>query len=129
MDCSLPGSSVLGILQARILEWAVIPFSGYLPDPGIEPGSPTWQADSLPSELPGKLEEGFSQPAPEFGSRGHHWAVLKWGGSCAPHRPAHSQKTVSKAQPSLPHLLVPISPGRYGTAHPQGRMKVKVRLT
>ena len=28
MDCSLPGSSVYGILQARILEWAAIPFSG-----------------------------------------------------------------------------------------------------
>ena len=27
MDCSLPGSSVLGILQARILEWVAIPFS------------------------------------------------------------------------------------------------------
>ena len=26
MDCSLPGSSVHGILQARILEWAAIPF-------------------------------------------------------------------------------------------------------
>ena len=27
MDCSLPGSSAHGILQARILEWVVIPFS------------------------------------------------------------------------------------------------------
>ena len=27
MDCSLPGSSVHGILQARILEWVVISFS------------------------------------------------------------------------------------------------------
>ena len=27
MDCSLPGTSVLGILQTRILEWAAIPFS------------------------------------------------------------------------------------------------------
>ena len=27
MDCSLPGSTVLGILQARILEWVAIPFS------------------------------------------------------------------------------------------------------
>ena len=27
MDCSSPGSSVHGILQARILEWAAIPFS------------------------------------------------------------------------------------------------------
>ena len=26
MDCSLPGSSLLGILQARALEWAAIPF-------------------------------------------------------------------------------------------------------
>ena len=28
MDCSLPGSPVHGILQARILEWVAIPFSG-----------------------------------------------------------------------------------------------------
>ena len=27
MDCSLPGSSVYGILQARILEWVAISFS------------------------------------------------------------------------------------------------------
>ena len=27
LDCSPPGSSVHGILQARILEWAAIPFS------------------------------------------------------------------------------------------------------
>ena len=27
-DCSLPGSSVHGILQARILEWVAISFSG-----------------------------------------------------------------------------------------------------
>ena len=27
MDCSLPGSSVRGILQARILEWVAFPLS------------------------------------------------------------------------------------------------------
>ena len=27
MDCSLPGSSVHGVLQARVLEWVAIPFS------------------------------------------------------------------------------------------------------
>ena len=27
MDCSLPGSSVCGVLQARILEWVVISIS------------------------------------------------------------------------------------------------------
>ena len=36
MDCSLPGSSVRGILQARILEWVAIPFSRDLYNPGIE---------------------------------------------------------------------------------------------
>ena len=29
VDCSLPGSSVHGILQARVLEWVVIAFSLY----------------------------------------------------------------------------------------------------
>ena len=31
MDCSLPGSSVDGILQARVLEWGAIAFSKVLP--------------------------------------------------------------------------------------------------
>ena len=49
MDCSPPVSSVHGVLQARILEWVAISFSRDLSDPGIEAGSPTLQADSLPS--------------------------------------------------------------------------------
>ena len=43
----------MGILQARILEWVVIPPPGDLPNPGIEPRSPTLQVDSLPAELQG----------------------------------------------------------------------------
>ena len=46
--------TVRGILQARILEWVAFPFSGDLPNPGIEPMSPTLQADSLPAEPQGK---------------------------------------------------------------------------
>ena len=53
MDYSPTGSSVHGILQARILEWVTIP-SSRCPDPGIEPRSPTLQADSLLSELHGR---------------------------------------------------------------------------
>ena len=36
--------------------WSGLPFPspGDLPDPGIKPGSPTLQADSLSSEPPGK---------------------------------------------------------------------------
>ena len=36
MDYSPPGSSVHGILQARILEWVAMPSSRDLPDPGME---------------------------------------------------------------------------------------------
>ena len=50
MDCSLPGSSVHGVLQARILEWVAFPSPGDLPDPAIELRPPALQADSLPSE-------------------------------------------------------------------------------
>ena len=38
----------------RILEWVAYPFSSRSSDPGIEPGSPALQADSLPTELWGK---------------------------------------------------------------------------
>ena len=37
-DCSPPGSSVHRILQARILEWAAIPFSRIFPNLGLKPG-------------------------------------------------------------------------------------------
>ena len=57
VDCSPPGSSVLGILQAKILEWVAIPSSS-------GPSKPKdrtcvshllhWQAGSLPLALPGK---------------------------------------------------------------------------
>ena len=53
-DYSAPGSSVHGIFQARILEWVSCPPPGDLPNPEIEPRSPTLQADSLLPEPPGK---------------------------------------------------------------------------
>ena len=34
MDCSLPGSSVHGIFQARVLEWGAIAFKSQLCDQG-----------------------------------------------------------------------------------------------
>ena len=48
MDCSPPGS--MGFPQQAY--WSGLPFPslGYLPNPGIEPGSPALQADALPCE-------------------------------------------------------------------------------
>ena len=54
MDCSPPGSSVHGILQARILEWVLCPPPGDLPNTELEPASPLlhWQTGSLPLAPP-----------------------------------------------------------------------------
>ena len=38
MDCNLPGFSVHGILQARILEWVAISFAGDLSNEGSNSG-------------------------------------------------------------------------------------------
>ena len=58
MDHSPPGSSVHGILQARILEWVAIPFSkGIFPTQGLNPHLLCllhWQASSLPLAPRGK---------------------------------------------------------------------------
>ena len=45
-NSATPDYTVHGILQARILEWVAVPFSGYLPKPGIETRSLALQADS-----------------------------------------------------------------------------------
>ena len=54
---SAASSSVLGNLQARE-DWNGLPFSspGDLHDPGIEPEALALQANSLPTEPPGKIE-------------------------------------------------------------------------
>ena len=50
MDYNLPGFSVHGILQARILEWVAMFPPEDLPKTGIEPVSPALQADPLSTE-------------------------------------------------------------------------------
>ena len=54
MDCSLTGSSVHGILQARILERVAISFSRGSSQPRGRTWVSAFQADTLPSEPPGK---------------------------------------------------------------------------
>ena len=65
MDCSLLGSSVHGLSQARILEWAAIASSMDLPHPGIKPMSPAFpalQADSLRLSHQGSPQWNTVQP-------------------------------------------------------------------
>ena len=56
LDCSPLGSSVSGVFQARILEWAAMTLAGDLPNPGIKPllNLLPWHTGSLPVVPPGK---------------------------------------------------------------------------
>jgi len=54
MDCSPPGSSTRGILQARIPEWVAIPLFRASSQTRDQARSPTLQTDSLPSQPLGK---------------------------------------------------------------------------
>ena len=63
-DCSLPGSSVHGILQERILELIAIPSPGALPDPGIEPELPALAGGFFASKPSGRPFSSVSQLCP-----------------------------------------------------------------
>ena len=59
MDYNPPGSSVLEIFQARILEWVAISYSRDLPNPGTEPvslASPAVAGGFFTTAPPGKPE-------------------------------------------------------------------------
>ena len=56
MDCSPPGSSVHGILQARILEWVAIPFSRGSCQPRDQTQVSHIAGGFLASEPPGKTK-------------------------------------------------------------------------
>jgi len=58
--------------------WSRLPFPspGYLPNPGIEPESPSLQGESLPTEPPGKILKGT---VVEYNSW-HTVAGIKWTG-------------------------------------------------
>ena len=61
MDCSLPSSSVYGILQARILEWVTIPFSRDVAGSVMESESPALQENFFLSEPLGKAQKSFTE--------------------------------------------------------------------
>ena len=81
-DCSLPVSSCPWDSPGK---WSGLPFlfPVYLPNPGIEPWSPALQADSLPSELPGKPRIAAKIPPNPFhpSKRSHlfHMALMCLG--------------------------------------------------
>ena len=56
MDCSLPGPSVQGFLQTKILQWVAMAFfQEIFPTQGSNPHLLRWQAGSSTADPPGKL--------------------------------------------------------------------------
>ena len=99
MDCSPPGSSIHGILQARRLEWGAIPFSRG----SSRPRSPALQADSLPSKSPG--EALFSATEVKFSASGR--ALLSHPQHILPF-PSHSVFTLClRTSKQLSSVLLP----------------------
>ena len=96
-DCSLPSSSVHGILQARILERIVFPSPGELPDPGIKPGSHTWWAASSPFEPPCHIQYKILSPHLTFQQHAEQWLSL-----------LHLLHFVSKEPPPSPFTPIPL---------------------
>ena len=62
MDCSLPGSSVHGVFQARVLEWGAIALSVLLFRPPKKKSLGQDDFTGLPSEIIKKeIKEGIDQ--------------------------------------------------------------------
>ena len=120
MDCSPSGSSVHGIVQARILEWVAASFSRGSSDPGMELGSPALQSDSLLSELATKITcqrlQCHGQQLPEL-TRSH---APPWDTTC-PHTwhltpldqmPQHALACPDSQVKDFPHRNQCIKSGR-----------------
>ena len=90
MVCSPPGSSVHGILQARILEWGAMPSSRDLPDPGRLNLYLShllcllhWQAGSLPLAKPGEPHDQLSTLLKYPASPTYPFLSCKWKSTTA----------------------------------------------
>ena len=75
LDCSLSGSSLHEILQARVLEWVAISFSRGFPDPGTEPSSPALAGffTTEPSGKPQKIISKDPINTSELGEKKKIW--------------------------------------------------------
>ena len=66
MDCSLPGSSVHGIFQARVLEWGAVAFSGINSRSDLSSSVDPTQADTKLNDLNIKSVHGGQIPSVYF---------------------------------------------------------------
>ena len=97
MDCyvALQASLLMKFPRQEYQSGLPFPSPGDLPNPGIEPRSPTWQADSLPSEPPGK---------PQKFKMGHKRLKSRCWQSCVP---LEVRRTIPCLLQHLEAVLIP----------------------
>ena len=78
MDCSLPGSSVHEISQARILEWLTFPPPEDLPRPEIKPGLLICCTGSRPLRHLGSYSVNKGPNFPKLLTFSFQYQILKW---------------------------------------------------
>ena len=103
MDCSPTGSSVQGILPARILEWAPFPPPGDLPNPGIEPmslTSPAWEERFFTTSA--TWEAPFLEVSVQF-------SCLIVSDSLRPHELQHARPPCPSPSPGVHSNSCPLS--------------------
>ena len=117
MDCSSPGSSVHGILQARILEWVDMPSSTRssqpspppdLPNPGIEPAFLT-----SPALAGGFFTTSATWEALSLGSCSNGMRWVSYHSLCPTHRdlsPLSSKLHIKAASSREPSQMKQVSP-------------------
>ena len=106
MDCSPLGSSIHGILQARILERVTIPFSRGSCQPKDQNRSPALRADSLLSEAPGKNGVNILSELTLIRSQIWSFCYIPFLGQWQHHLPV-TQARNSRIPPWFPSVTAP----------------------
>ena len=116
MDCSPPGSFVHGILQARVLEWIVMPPPEDFSNPGIEPTSLT-----SPVLAGGFFTTSATWEAHTYYTHTHTYytATVHTHTPCIPHH-THTIRT------DHTHRNIPLAPSQTVRAGCPGRIQCPV---
>jgi len=78
MDCSLPGSSIHGIFQARVLEWGAIALSEYMHTCIYIIGLPLWLSGKESACNVGNVVQSLHREDPLKKEIETHSSILSW---------------------------------------------------
>ena len=106
LNCSLPGSSVHGLFQARVLEWVDISHKCRILDPNPDQGVRNLHINKIPGRFKGTSDT-------ERGCSGMHIGIVTAGAPSCRRRP--TDNTCTQVLPGA--LVGPGAPGRLFKTH------------